>query len=288
MNQNYKITIILTFLTFLISCQKDKSTINTELNTLNINAHEYIKIDTSFYENGAIEKLRFVKSDKDYIALTFYESGKKKSLIPVKNSQIHGECTDWYENGQIKWKRFYDAGNSIKQKTTYDENGNKTTIYDSTDDSFTEFYENGKPRLKTTDKLHIDYYLNGQIKNRFIFQADSTITQEYYHENGRLSFEGYVDSKFILFKGDSLYTGMITAKFIDGEIAFQLSFIKGRPDGKCVSRYGNKNLEYELEFDNGKEVGIHKRYYPNGNIQSINNFETKEYKEWDKKGNLVE
>lgn len=81
MNQNYKITIILTFLTFLISCQKDKSNIDIELKTLNINADNYIKIDTSYYGNGAIEKLRFVKSDKEDIRVFFYENGKKNQLF---------------------------------------------------------------------------------------------------------------------------------------------------------------------------------------------------------------
>ena len=48
------------------------------------------------------------------------------------------------------------------------------------------------------------------------------------------------------------------------------------------------NLEYELEFLNGEEIGIHKRYYPNGKIQSIKNFDTNEYKQSDEKGNLID
>lgn len=288
MNKTYQILIPLFFLTCLISCQKKKSVVEVELNNLNIKKDEFIKIDTSFSKNNNIEKLRFVKSDIEDIRVFFYESGKKKSIIPVKSSQVHGECTDWYENGQIKWKRFYDNGNSIKQSTNYDENGNKTKIDDFTDGSFTEFYLNGKPRLKRSDKLYIDYYLNGKIKTNFSVKSDSLTIVEYYDENGKQSFSGNSNSDFVLYKDNSLYNGTITSKFNDGKIAFQQTYINGLPNGKCISRFGNKNLEYELEYLNGEQVGIHKRYYPNGKIQSIKNFDTNEFKQWDENGNLAE
>ncbi|WP_225037311.1 toxin-antitoxin system YwqK family antitoxin [Winogradskyella sp. SM1960] len=287
MNRTYEILIILISSLFLNACQ-EKSIIESEIGSLEINQGDFVKIDTTFYENQSIEKLRFIKSDKEDIRLSFYRNGKKKSIIPVKDSQVHGECIDWYENGQIKWKRFYDSGNSIKQSTNYDENGNRTKIDDFTDGSFTEFYDNDIPRLKRSDKLYIDYYLNGQIKSSIIGKEDGSAKVKYYNEYGKLSFNGNSNSDFILFKNDSLFTGTITSKFTDGEIAFQQSFIDGLPNGKCISRFGNKNLEYELEFLNGIEIGIHKRYHLNGSIQSIKNFETKEYKQWDKKGNLVE
>ena len=288
MNKTYQILIILIFLTFSISCQKEKSVVEIELNNLNIKADEFSKIDTSFSANNTIERLRFVKSEIEDIRVFFYESGKKKSIIPVKNSQVHGECTDWYENGQIKWKRFYDNGNSIKQSTNYGENGNRTKIDDFTDGSFTEFYLNGEPQLKRSDKLYIDYYLNGKIKTNYSVKSDSLTIVEYFNENGKESFSGYSNSKFVLFNNNkSLFNGTITSKFNDGEIAYQQTFVDGLPNGECISRFGNKNLEYELEFLNGEEIGIHKRYYPNGNIQSIKNVNTKEYKQWDENGNLV-
>jgi len=288
MNKTYQILIIHFFLTFLISCQKEKSVVEIELNNLNINTDEFIKIDTSFSANNTIERLRFIKSQIEDIRVFFYESGKKKSIIPVKNSQVHGECTDWYENGQIKWKRFYDNGNSIKQSTNYDEKGNRTKIDDFTDGSFTEFYLNGEPRLKRSDKLYIDYYLNGQIKTNYSVKSDSLTIVEYFNENGKESFSGYSNSKFVFFNNNSLFNGTITSKFNNGEIAYQQTFVDGLPNGECISRFGNKNLEYELEFLNGEEIGIHKRYYPNGNIQSIKNFDTNEYKQWAENGNLIE
>jgi len=287
MNKTYKIITILVSLLFLNACQ-EKSTIQNEIESLNINQGDFVKIDTTFYENQSIETLKFIKSDKENIRLSFYKSGKKKSIIPTKDSQVHGKCTDWYENGQIKWKRFYDAGNSIKQSTNYSENGNKTKIDDFTDVSFTEFYENGKPIFKRSDKLYVDYYINGQTKVNFVKKNDSLTKVQYFNENGDAVFTGTTDSKFALYQNDLLFNGEITCKFLDGQISFNQKYIDGMPDGKSFSKYGNRNMEYEIEFENGNEIGIHKRYFLNGKIQSTKNNDTKEYKEWDEKGNLVE
>ena len=287
MNRIYSRLIISFLLISLFTCQK-KSIIETELESLAINPKDFVKTDTTFFENNTIEKLKFIKSKNERITLTFYESGKKKSIIPVKDSQVHGECITWHENSTVKWRRHYEKGNSIKQSINYDEDGNRIKIDDFTDGSFTEFYPNDIPRLKRSDKLYIDYYSNGQVKSSIIGKPDGSATVKYYNENGKVSFKGNSDSDFILYKNDSLFTGTITSKFIDGEIAFEQNFIDGLPNGKCISRFGNKNVEYELEFLNGTEIGIHKRYYPNGNIQSVKNFDTKEYKQWDENGNLVE
>jgi len=285
--KTYEILLILISLLILNACV-EKSIIENELENLGINKADFVQIDTTFSENKLIKKLRFVKSDKEDIRISFYESGKKKSFIPTKNSQVHGECTDWFENGQIKWKRFYDAGNSIKQSITYDENGNRTKIDDFTDGSFTEFYDNDKPLFKRSDKMYIDYYINGQIKGSFVKENDSLTKVKYFNENGKSVFVGKADSKFALYKNDSLYNGEITCEFLDGQISFNQKYLNGMPDGKTFSKYGNKNMEFELEFENGTEIGIHKRYFLNGQIQSTKDYDTKEYKEWDKKGNLVE
>ena len=287
MTNSYEILLILISLLFLNTCQ-EKSILENEIEKLDIDQNDIIKIDTSFYDDKSIEKLKFIKSDKEDIRVSFYKSGKKKSLIHVKNSQVHGECIDWYENGHIKWKRFYDSGNSIKQSTNYDKDGNRIKIDDFTDGSFTEFYPNDIPRLKRSDKLYIDYYLNGQVKSSIIGEPDGSATVKYYNENGKISFKGDSYSDFMLYKNGVLFTGTIKSKFINDEIAFEQNFIDGLPNGKCISRFGNRNIEYELEFYNGTEIGINKRYYLNGNIQWIKNFDTKEYKQWDENGNLVE
>ena len=287
MNKTHEILLIFISLLILNACE-EKSIIRNELESLGINNADFFKIDTTFSESKLIEKLRFVKSDKEDIRISFYESGKKKSFIPTKNSQVHGKCTDWYENGQIKWNRFYDAGNSIKQSVTYDENGNRTKIDDFIDGSFTEFYDNDKPLFKRSDKMYIDYYINGQIKSSFVKENDSLTKVKCFNENGKSVFIGKADSKFALYKNDTLYSGEITCEFLDGQISFNQKYLNGMPDGKTFSKYGNKNMEFELEFKNGTAIGIHKRYFLNGQIQSTKDYDTKEYKEWDKKGNLVE
>jgi len=286
MKMTFERIYILIIMFSFFACQ-EKSTIEIALNHLGINQNDFVKIDTALYESKSIEKLRFVKSKSEYVDIKFYESGEKKSLIPVKKLQVHGECTDWYKNGVVKWKRYYEYGNSIKQSTTYDKNGLRTKIDDFTDGSFTVFYNNDKPLMKRSDSIYIDYYINGQIKSSFIKKSNSPTIVEYYNEDGNIVFKGTSDSNFDIYKNDSLYTGEITSKFTDGMISYSQKLINGSPDGKCFSKYGNGNLEYELEYEKGNRIGVHKRYYLDGKIKSIKDFNTTEYKEWDEQGNLV-
>ena len=266
--------IIISFLLLsLFACQK-KSLIETELESLAINSEDFVKTDTTFFENNSIEKLKFIKSNNERITITFYESGKKKSIIPVKDSQVHGECITWFENSTIKWKRYYEKGHSIKQSINYDENGNRIKIDDFTDGSFTEFFPNDKPRLKRSDSVYIDYYLNGQTKTSFIKLSDSLTKVEFFSENGKSNFKGTSDVNLILHKNGVPFNGKIESEFSDGEISFTQNFIDGLPDGKSHSKYGNRNIEFEVEFKLGKEIGIRKRYYSNGQIESVKNFST--------------
>ena len=283
---NNKIVILIIFFSFF-TC-KEKSIIETQLESLGMNQTDFLKIDTTYYESNVIENLRFINSNSEYIDVEFYESGKKKSFIPVKYTQVHGECTDWFENGNIKWKRYYNKGNSIKTYTTYSENGNLTLVNDIALNSYTHFYKNGEVRVKFSDSLYVDYYYNGQTKSSFIKQADKHSRVNYINENGGVVFSGISDSELVLFKNDSLFTGEIITKFLNNEISFSQKYINGIPEGKCFGKYGNGNLEFETEFEKGKEIGIQKRYHLNGKLKSTKDFKTKEYKEWDENGILVE
>ena len=287
MSRLYKRLFFLIISFSLFTCDK-KSVIENELDSLAINPSDFIKTDTTLYESSNVEKLRFIKSKDEYITITFYESGKKKSIIPVKKSQVHGECLTWYENDVLKWKRYYEYGNSIKLSTNYDENGNRIRVDDASDNSFTEFYSNDSPRLKRSNNVLIDYYMNGKTKTSFIKLSDSLTKVEFFSENGETDFKGTSDVNLVLHKNGLLFNGKIESEFSDGKISFIQNFIDGLPDGKSFSKYGNRNTEFEVEFRLGKEIGIRKRYYSNGQIESVKDFSTGESERWDEKGNIKE
>lgn len=289
MEKNNKLFIILISIIFLISCQKDKSTIEIELENLNIKSEEYMKIDTSFYQNNIIEKLRFVKSDNEDIRVFFYENGKKKSMIPVKNSQVHGKCIDWYKNGKTKWKREYDYGNFIGLNEEYDSLGiiKSRTKYLSYGEEHTVFFKNGEPSSLISDSLNIHYYLNNKIQCKYYQTNTELDSVKFYNENGSIVFEGESDSNFDLIKNSKPFSGEIIGRFINGDTAYYFNRINGKFNGRVFFKYGNGQLEAEMYFENGKRKGIHKSYYLNGKPRSYNDYENKINKYWDENGKEI-
>lgn len=287
MNKDYKLIIILISLTVFITCQKDKNNVEIELNKLNINSNDFVEIDTLFYKNKTIEKLRFVKSDNEDIRVFFYESGKKKSIIPVKKSQIHGECVDWYENGKTKWKREYYYGNFVGLNEKYDSLGIITNRikYTSKGEEYTIFYENGKPAEFTSDSIQISYYLNNNFLHKFNKTIGSFSSVIFYNENGSLVLEGEIDSEFKLLKNKKPFTGEVIGKFKSNDTAYYFNRINGEMDGRVFFKYGNGQLQSEMYFENGKRKGIHKSYYLNGNLRSYDDYENNIHKYWDENGN---
>jgi antitoxin component YwqK of YwqJK toxin-antitoxin module len=286
MKKTYKLLIILISLAVFSSCQKDKSIIETELNQLKINSDDFIKIDTSFNEKKAIEKLRFVKSDKEDIRVFFYESGKKKSIIPVKNSQVHGECIDWYENGKTKWKREYDYGNFVGLNEEFDSLGiiSNRIKYTSNGEEYTIFFQKGEPAEFTSDSIQISYYLNNNIMSKFNKSNDSLSSIKFYNENGSLVLEGELDSEFRLLKNKKPFTGEVIGKFTSNDTAYYFNRINGEMNGRAFFKYGNGQLQSEMYFENGKRKGIHESYYLNGNPRSYNDYENSINKYWDENG----
>ena len=97
---------------------------------LSVGKHLLQKLTESEVENRIIEIVRqlnkgkaLIKNDNEYVDIQFYKSGKKQSIIPVKNNQCHGKCFDWYENGKIKWLRENVSGNQVGKSINYNSDG---------------------------------------------------------------------------------------------------------------------------------------------------------------------
>jgi antitoxin component YwqK of YwqJK toxin-antitoxin module len=293
MKRVYKTLLIIITLFLLHSC-RETSILENELKILGINQNDFIKIDTTFYDNQSIEKLRFVISNKEDIRISFYRSGKKKSLIPLKNSQVHGECTDWYENGNKQWIRYYDSGNQIGQNKTYSSNGIITLLVNNDTDEYIEFYPNGQPKRNTIGNNTIDdlysneitvedYYYSGKIKRKYTIKSQNEYLDEYYNENGTLGFKGKIISD-TTYQNGSLFTGKILTHFLNGNISHSTEVKNGLLIGKSVNYYGNGNMEYIMNFKNNEARDSIIFYHENGVMKSKENIKTGEIKKWDEFG----
>ncbi len=282
-----KIYIILILLSSLLfsSCEK-KTVVESELDLIGIKPEIFKSIDTTLYENKKIKSLRFKKDKTEYINVSFYESGKKKSIGPVKNNQCHNKYIDWYENGKIKWLREYNYGNQIGKSIEYQENGNLKQQFDYEKKESTDYWGNGKPKFKFVENgLQYYYYSNGNFIEKYDKINKDDYFVKYYDENGEIKFSGKYKSN-ILYKDEKKCNGTIICHFKNGKISLFEEILNGIPNGKFYSYYGNGILKFESEVENGKEI-YYKCYHENGKVDFIRDGIKKTFIQWDEKGKLI-
>ena len=90
----------------------------------------------------------------------------------------------------------------------------------------------------------------------------------------------------ILFKDNLKYNGKIICFFNNGKISLFQNVVNGIPNGNFYSSYGNGNIKYEREVDNGKEI-YYKAFYENGKIHFIRDGIKNSFTEWDENGKLI-
>lgn len=270
----------------LISSCKNATVLENELESLGIAKENYNKIDTILYENNKIKSLRFIKEKTEYVDVNFYESGKKKSIGNVKNNQCHNKYIDWYENGKQKWIRNYNLGIQIGKNTEYFENGNIKKDYDNETKESSDYWENGKLKFKFIENVSQSYhYFNGNFMEKYRIKLKDEYDVDYFNENGKVVFSGLY-KKDILFKNNVKYSGEIICYFNNGKISLFQKVVNGIPNGKFYSSYGNGNLKYESEVENGREI-YYKAFYENGKIHFIRDGIKNVFTQWDENGKLI-
>ncbi|OMQ11777.1 hypothetical protein [[Flexibacter] sp. ATCC 35103] len=250
----------------LFCCCEKKTVIENELSRIGITKENYKVRDTFYYENKKIKTIRFYKAKSDYIKVDFYESGKKKSIVNIKNKNlIYDKAVDWYENGKLKNVREYDSnGKQIGGNTSFRENGKLEYAYNNDTNEFTDYWENGEPKLKFIINVSQSYhYFNGNFMEKYTQKTKGEYYIEYFNENGDLVFSGLY-KKNILFKDNVRYNGKIICYFKNGKISLTQNVINGIPDGEFYA------------------------YYENGKIHFIRDRIKNTYTEWDKNGKLIE
>lgn len=269
----------------LFSCVNKK---NNDVDLSKYLKGTYKRIDTSYYPNKIISQLKYIESDSAYVNVTFYKSGKVKSIGPVLNRQCHGEYIDWLENGSIRWIRYYDKGNQIGISKTYFENGRIKIKRDFQAKIDTEFYENGNPEsISLKDSCFIYNYMNGKIFNKETkLRSDSTLI-EYYNENSALTFKGYYKNTDTLFKNGAPFEGTILCYFLNKDTALLEKYKKGKVEGRNFRKFGTGKLASISNIKNGQRIGIYERFYNNGQKMYYKNGDTGEEKMWDENGNEI-
>jgi antitoxin component YwqK of YwqJK toxin-antitoxin module len=276
---------ILTLIILLQSCQS-KSIIDTELETLSIVPNYFNEIDTTYYDNHKIMALRFKLNSDEYIDVDFYESGKKKSIKPIKNSLLHNKHISWFENGNIELEERYKDGVLVGKVKEFFENGILRYQFDTKTNETKSYWINGMLQYEfKKDNYNYIYYYNGNIKVKYDAVSKDEMNVEYRNENGQVVFEGSLKQNLI-YKDQKEYTGEIVTYFLNEKISHYENLVKGFPEGAYYSYYGHGAIEYEGYAKKGKMMR-YTSYFENGNPQFANDVINNVFTEWDIDGNII-
>jgi len=211
-----KISIFLMNILLLCACSETSNTIER--------AHET-------YPNGNVKVKYIFKSTTDtthYLAETYYENGKLKSVGSMQDSIKVGYWRYYFENGNLKQKGNYAIDDSLN-------NGDWTYTYKKQIRG-----ENGKPIKQWTY-----WYPNGQLM-KVICQTDSTeLLIEAYNQQG--------DKEVINGKGQFSEINNITSD------SFVTTYENGIKNGPYKKYYKGK-IEEDGNYLNGNRHGLWTNY----------------------------
>ncbi|ULC58791.1 DUF4375 domain-containing protein [Flaviramulus sp. BrNp1-15] len=198
---------------------------------------------------------------------SFYENGKLKERIDYKKGEQTGEREEFFENGALKYKVVKDKPNEVLIHKWFYENGVQKKLETKKADSNQNFGESK------------EWYDNGQLKEQSNFIDNTTRTGKWLKfwkdgskkleadfKVGQVYFENYWDEKGeqTLINGTGLYINEWNA--FNGTTIYETEYKNYLRDGKSRTiRRGVVSLEQE--FKEGKEHGITRSYYDNGDLE---------------------
>lgn len=198
---------------------------------------------------------------------SFYENGTLKEKIDYKKGEQTGEQEDFYEKGTLKYKVVKDKSNDVLMHKWFYENGVQKKLETKKADSNKNFGESK------------EWYDNGQLKEQSNFIDNTTRTGKWLKfwqdgskkleadfKEGQVYFENYWNEKGeqTLINGTGLYINEWNS--FNGTTIYETEYKNYLRDGKSKTiRKGMVSLEQE--FKEGKENGITRSYYDNGNLE---------------------
>ena len=171
---------------------------------------------TEKYDDGKTKTISYYQNKRNKLVLgkieNYYKNRQLQSTGKIKDDLMDGEWIYYYENGQIKGRGLYKAGNGedlgitgiakngrIGQWVFYYENGKKKSVYNydyrGVPNNWTEYYENGGINKELyykegiIDGIIYMYYENGKIMAKGDLKKGTGLLT-FFYENGKKQQEG--------------------------------------------------------------------------------------------------
>ena len=222
---------------------------------------------------------------------TFYDDTKVKEEFTLRAGVLHGTFNSFYENGNPREKSGYLNGEPTGEQEVFYESGTlkQRVVKNEVDKVFIHhwFFENGQQSKLETKAIATgkkfgeskEWYDNGQLKEQSTFIDNSNRTGKWLKfwkdgskkleaefKDGKVYFENYwaENGTQTLVNGTGIYTNEMRS--LNRVTIYETAYENYLRNG--TSRTIRKGIvSLEQEFKDGKEHGISRNYYANGNLK---------------------
>jgi len=214
-----------------------------------------------YHENGRLSgRAMYQNGEENGLTEGWYENGQRSFSVGMKVGIKSGETASYYENGQLRLKVNYIEDKMHGPFTSYYENSQQNEVLS---------FQNGS-REGEAKKFRADGSLLYKV-NYTSNKRDGTL--EAFYANGKPLFKGnfsinVVEEPKLQWFSDSISdfdrldlllegrSGECTTWFEDGSVRSRENYgEEGKRNGKWVRYFDNRQLRYEIEYENGKLIG---------------------------------
>lgn len=195
-------------------------------------------------------------------------NGKLIEEMHYSDGLRDGRYSTWYSNGKKK-EEFHYAIVQLSNRKASVEHGKQTTWNANGNTAKIIYYRNGEKW--GTEEVWSD---NGNKRRIVTYVADKkTGPYTFWHDNGQLSEAGAFDTIHKKY-GDrnvieEVKTGLCKSWNKAGVLTAEGNYIKGKQDGKHITRYEDGTLKSELTYRKGEVYGPQRFWFGNGQLQYL-------------------
>lgn len=195
----------------------------------------------------------------------YYDNGNLAKETEWKDKKINGFIKTYYKSGKLKSQIEFKNGKQIKEKITWDENGDLKNGF------IQSFYKNGI-------LSNLETFKEGKLHG---------INKSWY-ENGLLKYE----VKYLEGKREGLQILYNDLGYVEMEANFKNEKLNGVSKGWIYNLEEQRSIiEHLITYKEGKQHGLYQKWHDNGALKEESKYyEGKQQgicKYYDKKGNII-
>lgn len=248
--------------------------------------------DTVFYPDSRNVQLISVTKGNKKVTKEFDQAGHQLAENNYENNKQHGTQRRWNSNGKLVLEAHYKNGLKDGKYSTWFADGKKKeefnfaviqveTRWASVEHGKQSTWNaNGKPakviNYRNGEKWGAEenWFDNGNKRNALTYEAGKRMgPYTYWHDNGKMAETGAFDTLHKKYGErktiEEVKTGLCKTWNKAGILTAEGSYIKGKHEGKHITRYDDGNMKSEVMYRKGQVYGPQKSWFSNGQLQYL-------------------